>query len=189
MKRIAILASGNGSNAQRITEYLREEQLAEIGCIISNRREAFVLQRAARLGVHAALFPSSAFRHGEEVLAFLREMRIDFIALAGFLLLVPENILQAYARRIVNVHPALLPDYGGKGMYGMRVHEAVIAAGEAWSGITIHHVSPAYDEGQVIFQARCSVESHDSPESLAEKVHLLEYAHYPRVIGELLSTL
>lgn len=185
VKRLAILASGSGSNAQRITEYFRERNTAEIGCILTNRKDAFVLQRAASLGVHAAIFPASAFREGKDVLAFLREMRIDLIVLAGFLLLVPENILEAYRGRIVNIHPALLPQFGGKGMYGMRVHEAVIASGNIRSGITIHHVSEAYDEGDIIFQAECEVLPDDSPESLADRIHQLEYTHYPRVIEEM----
>lgn len=189
VKRIAILASGNGSNAQRITEYLREHNSAEVGCIITNRKDAFVLERAARLGVHSAIFPSTAFREGKEVLAFLEEMRIDFVVLAGFLLLIPECILTAYRGRILNIHPALLPGYGGKGMYGMRVHEAVIAAGETRSGITVHHVSSAYDEGTIIFRAECSVDPGDKPEDLAAKVHQLEYEHYPRVIEEMILAL
>jgi len=186
VERIAILASGNGSNAQRLTEYFREAGTAEVACIISNRKDAGVLQRAHSLGVHAALFPNEAFREGDGVLAFLTEMRIGFVVLAGFLLLVPECILEAYEGRIVNIHPALLPQYGGRGMYGARVHEAVISAGERYSGITIHHVNRHYDEGAIIFQARCEVSADDTAESLARKVHALEYAHYPRVVEQLL---
>lgn len=184
---MAVLASGSGTNAENIALFFKDRDSAEVSVIITNRKDAYVLERARKLGVHSAVFPRTAFADGDEVLAFLEQMQIDFIILAGFLLLIPEKLLKAYRGRIVNIHPALLPAYGGKGMYGMRVHQEVIANGEKESGISIHHVNPVYDEGEIIFQAKCPVEPKDTPESLAAKIHHLEYEHYPRVIEQLIQ--
>ena len=186
VKRIAIWASGSGTNAERLTTYFADKADVEVAVILSNRKEAYVLERARRLGVHAALFPNAAFRQGNELLAFHQQMQIDYIVLAGFLLKVPDPIVSAYQGKIVNIHPALLPAYGGKGMYGMHVHKAVIAGGETSSGITIHLVNQHYDEGEILFQASCPVLPSDRPESLAERIHQLEHRHYPLIVEKLI---
>ncbi|MCX6246065.1 MAG: phosphoribosylglycinamide formyltransferase [Bacteroidetes bacterium] len=187
MIRIAILASGSGTNARRITEYFREHDSGiSVGLILSNNPGAFVLERAKNLGVPTIVFSRSEFYETEKILELLRDNGIDALILAGFLWLVPAYLLKAYPGRILNIHPALLPKYGGKGMYGMKVHEAVIAAGEKESGISIHLVNEKYDDGNIIFQSCCPVEPGDTPETLAQRIHLLEYEHYPRVIGQYL---
>jgi len=154
---------------------------------LSNRPDAFVLKRAQSHDIETIVFHREQLYETGEVLTALEKRNIDFIVLAGFLWLIPPSLLETYEGRIVNIHPALLPRYGGKGMYGRRVHEAVIASGDEESGISVHFVNPGYDEGDVIFQARCRVEPEDTPESLAEKIHALEYAHYPAVVEELLK--
>jgi phosphoribosylglycinamide formyltransferase-1 len=184
LPRIAVFASGNGSNAQRIAEYAAETGEFEVVLICSNNPEAFVLQRAAALGIPALCFDRKQFSETFEVLGTLQQSRVDFIVLAGFLWLVPGYLIKAYPGRIINIHPALLPKYGGKGMYGERVHGAVIASGDSISGITIHLVNERYDEGDIIFQAACPVEPGDTPGSLAERIHKLEHEHYPVVIGK-----
>ena len=186
-RRIAIFASGNGSNFQRIVEYFAGNADVEVAALYSNRMVAFAIGRAAKLGISTVVFDRERFYHTSDILNDLQRRSIDWIVLAGFLWLVPDDILQAYDGRILNIHPALLPKYGGKGMYGMRVHEAVVAAGDTESGITIHLVNEHYDEGQVVFQARCPVLPDDTAEDVAQKIHELEYAHFPRVIAELLS--
>ena len=187
MKKIAIFASGNGSNAERITRYFNQNKAAEVCLILTNNPQAGVLARAQNLAVPTFVFNRNEFLHSEKVLEILLEKEIDLLVLAGFLWLVPANLLKAFHNRIINVHPALLPKYGGKGMYGMHVHEAVIRSGDPKSGITIHFVNEKYDEGQIIFQAEVDVEPSDSPESLAFKIHELEYAHFPVVIEEVLG--
>ena len=187
MPRIAIFASGNGSNAQRIIEYFRGHPSITINLVLSNKPDARVLIRAEKLGVPVMVFNRATFYETNRILEFLRANNIEFLILAGFLWLVPRNILSVFAGRIINIHPALLPKYGGKGMYGMKVHEAVIAAGDAESGITIHWVDENYDEGKIIFQARCVVSKQDTSESLAEKVHQLEYQYFPEVIEKTLT--
>jgi len=185
--RIAIFASGSGSNAQRITEYFAGTGLLEVSAMYCNNPNAFVLERARLLGIPAVLFDRNMFYNEISVLEDLQSREIDWIVLAGFLWLIPDYIIKAFPQRIINIHPALLPSYGGKGMYGMKVHKSVIASGEKESGITIHFVNEAYDEGNVVFQARCSIQHGDSPEMLAAKIHELEYEHFPRVIKELVS--
>jgi phosphoribosylglycinamide formyltransferase 1 len=185
--RIAIFASGSGSNAQRISEFFTGSGLLEISVIYCNNPEAYVLERASLLGIPAVVFDRSTFYNSTSVLDDLKNRDIDWIVLAGFLWLIPAYILKAYPGRIVNIHPALLPAYGGKGMYGMKVHQAVIAAGDAESGITIHYVNEHYDEGNIIFQARCTVNKGDTSEMLAAKIHELEYKHFPVVIGKLVA--
>ncbi len=187
MPQIAIFASGNGSNAQRIIEYFAGHPTISICLVLCNNPDAHVLVRAEKLGVPAMVFDRSSFYKSSLVCETLTEHRIDFIILAGFLWLIPQNILSAYPGRIINIHPALLPKYGGKGMYGMKVHEAVIAAGDPESGITIHHVDAHYDEGRIIFQAKCIVSEKDTPESLAGKVHQLEYRYFAEVIEEIVT--
>lgn len=186
-KRIAIFASGNGSNAQRIADYFRERGGVEITAIYCNKPGAFVLERAKSLEIPSVLFDRNTFYNTDDVLQDLESRQAEWIILAGFLWLIPLNILEKYAGRIINIHPALLPKYGGKGMYGTKVHEAVVAAGESESGITIHLVNEHYDEGQVLFQAVCHLEPGETPDSLAAKIHALEYAHFPVVIEKILN--
>ena len=154
---------------------------------MSNRPDAYVIERARSFDVETIVFNREQLYQTGEVLASLKQRKIDFIVLAGFLWLIPAPLLEAYEGKIVNIHPALLPRYGGKGMYGKRVHEAVIASGDRESGISIHHVNPRYDEGNIIFQARCPVKPGDTPDTLAERIHKLEYEHYPRVVESLLQ--
>ncbi len=186
MKNIAIFASGNGTNAERIILYFQHVENVNVSIVLSNKPDAGVLDRARKLGVKTFVFDRHTFRQTDEIVTLLQSHKIDLVVLAGFLWLVPQNILAAYRDRIINIHPALLPKYGGKGMYGHHVHEAVIQAGEEYSGITIHYVNEKYDKGQIIFQKTVDVSPEDTPESLAEKIHKLEYEHYPRIIGEML---
>jgi phosphoribosylglycinamide formyltransferase-1 len=185
--RIAVFASGNGSNAQRIAEYFAGPGMPEIAAIYSNNPDAYVLERAKLLGIPSVLFNRETFYTKTSVLEDLKNKDIDWIVLAGFLWLIPNYILNAFPQRIINIHPALLPAYGGKGMYGMKVHEAVISAGDRQSGITIHQVNEHYDEGDIIFQATCQVQPGDTAEKLAAKIHELEYEHFPRVIEKILK--
>ena len=185
--RLAILGSGNGTNAQQITEYFASRSDVEIACIIYNVRDAYIAQRARNLGVEARYFGRADFYESGAVLDYLRQKGVDWVILAGFLWLVPQPILDAFPQRVINIHPALLPKYGGKGMYGHHVHEAVVAAGEHESGITIHIVDNHYDRGTILFQARCTVAPDDTPDTLAAKIHLLEKEHFPRVIDETIN--
>lgn len=182
MISIGILASGSGSNAEKIVEHFEGSPLARVVLIASDNPEAGVLERARRHGVPTAVFSRAEFAAGDAPLAALREAGVDYLVLAGFLRLVPLNIIEEFAGRIVNIHPALLPAYGGRGMYGARVHEAVIAAGERESGITIHRVNGRYDDGAIIAQFRCPVSAGDTPETLAARIHALEHCHFPEVI-------
>lgn len=186
MTKIAIFASGSGSNAQAIAKHFSDTPMARVRLILTDNPNAYVLARAKVLGIPSYTFSVEELVNGT-VLSMLRDYKIDFIVLAGFLKLVPGTIIEAFPQRVVNIHPALLPKYGGKGMYGHRVHKAVIEAGESESGITIHYVNDRYDEGDVIFQTRCPVLPNDTPESLAQRVHNLEHEHYPRVVEGLLS--
>ena len=189
MKRIAIFASGSGSNAENIANYFKGSDYAQVSFIIANNPNAFVLERAKRLGIESAVVTKAEFVEADGVIAMLRERNIDFVVLAGFLLLVPAKLIQAFPGRIVNIHPALLPKHGGKGMYGDRVHKAVVECGDAESGITIHLIDEHYDKGTTFFQAKCEVLPTDTPDDVAAKVHALEYEHFPRVIEEILDTL
>lgn len=182
MIRIAIFASGSGSNAEEITRYFSNVEDVAVSLILTNNPNAYVIERAEKLGVPSFIFSKKELAETDIVVNKLKEYRIDFIVLAGFLLLVPGNLVEAFPNRIVNIHPALLPKYGGKGMYGDKVHHAVRNAGDVESGITIHFVNSKYDEGQIIFQATCPVTEKDTPETIAQKVHRLEYQHYPQVI-------
>lgn len=186
-KNIAIFASGSGTNAENIIRYFQENDLIRVALVLSNRSDAYVLERAHRLQVPSEVFLKEDWVSGEQILALLHEYHIDFIVLAGFLVRVPERLLHAYPDKIINIHPALLPKFGGKGMYGDRVHEAVVAAGEKESGITIHYINEHYDEGNTIFQATCPVLSTDSPDDVAKKVHALEYEHFPQIIEQVLN--
>jgi phosphoribosylglycinamide formyltransferase-1 len=189
MRNIAIFASGSGTNAENIIKYFSTGNSAKVTLVLSNRREAFVLNRAAALGVKTIFFDRIDLYKKDTVLDCLLDNKIDFIVLAGFLWLIPEKILDTYGRRIVNIHPALLPSYGGKGMYGEKIHEAVIANGDRESGITIHYVNRFYDEGDIIFQARCKIEPGETADTLAKKIHTLEYKHFPEVIEKLVAAL
>ena len=180
--KIALFASGSGSNAENIIEYFSGSEQIIFPLIVSNKADAYVHERARRLGVASFTFSAAEFREGSAIIQLLQVHEIDFIVLAGFLLKIPEAILKAYPNKIINIHPALLPKFGGKGMYGHHVHEAVVAAGECESGITIHYVNENYDEGAIIFQARCEVTPDDTPEMVAEKVHQLEYKYFPETI-------
>lgn len=186
-KNIVIFASGTGTNAENIIRYFQKKESATIKLVLSNKKEAQVLERAKRLNVPCRYIPKNDWEKGEEILSLLQSNEIDLIVLAGFLLKVPDSLLEAYPRRIVNIHPALLPKYGGKGMYGNRVHEAVAAAEETETGITIHYINKEYDKGEIISQVTCPIQPDDTPEEIASKVHTLEYEHYPQVIESLLS--
>jgi len=183
---IALLASGSGSNAENIVAHFKDNDKFKVSLIVSNKKDAFVLQRADRLGIESKTFSKDDFGSMDCVLNFLKEKKIDFIVLAGFLLKVPQNLIEVYPNRIVNIHPALLPKFGGKGMYGDNVHKAVIESGEKESGITIHYINENYDEGAIIFQAKCPVSPTDSYEDVANKVHALEYEHFPAIIETVL---
>lgn len=187
MKRIAIFASGSGTNAQQIAEYFKSRPDVEITLILSNNPEAGVISRAARYHIPVVLFENGAFYKSDRILQLLLNQSIDLVVLAGFMKLIPADLVTAFSGRMVNIHPALLPKYGGKGMYGSFVHEAVIAEGERESGITIHLVNEHYDEGNILFQASCPVYENDSPEDLANRIHTLEHEHYPIIIDKLLN--
>ena len=186
MKKIAILASGEGTNAERIIRYFTGHPTVKVAVIITNKAEAGVIRRAKNLQVPVEFLTASAFKEGKAT-KMLRLYETDFVVLAGFLLRVPDDMLEAYPNRIVNIHPSLLPKFGGKGMYGSKVHEAVLAAGETESGITIHYINEHYDEGAIILQVQCPVMEGDTPDTLANRVHQLEYDHYPKVIEQLLA--
>lgn len=187
MKRLALFASGSGSNAEKIASYFSDHADVDISLILSNNPGAGVIERARRLHIPVLLFDRSTFYNTERISTLLQQQQIDLIVLAGFMWLIPATLVRAFPGRIINIHPALLPKFGGKGMYGHHVHEAVVAAGESESGITIHFVNEHYDEGQIIFQARCPVSPTDTPDAVAEKIHALEYAHYPRLVEEILA--
>jgi len=181
-KKIALFASGSGSNAENIVNYFKDNSDFEFPLIISNKKDAFIHERAKKMQIPSYTFPKEDFLTGEKILELLNNQKIDCIVLAGFLLKIPECLINAFPNKIINIHPALLPKFGGKGMYGSHVHEAVAEAGEKESGITIHYVNNNYDEGNIIFQAKCPVFATDTPNMIAEKVHLLEYEHFPKVI-------
>ncbi len=186
MKNIAIFASGSGTNAENIIQYFKNHRAARVGLLLSNKKEAYAIVRAANHGVPTQVFSREEFYETGRVVQRLKESDIDLIVLAGFLWLVPENLIKAFPDRIINIHPALLPAYGGKGMFGSRVHQAVLEAGEKKSGITIHYVNPRYDEGNIIFQTTCAIDPDDDVDSLAQKIHELEYEYFPKVIENLI---
>jgi phosphoribosylglycinamide formyltransferase 1 len=184
MINIAIFASGNGSNAGRIMGHFHLHPRIRVALILSDHAEAFVLKRAEKANIPAKLFTRKELHEGTVVNGYLKQHQIDFIVLAGFLLKVPVQMIRNYENRMVNIHPALLPAYGGKGMYGMHVHREVIRNRDNESGITIHFINERYDEGKIIFQKRCNIDEMDTPESLAEKIHVLEHLYFPQVIEE-----
>lgn len=185
--RIAIFASGSGTNAEEILKRFQRHPSIEVVLLLSNNPQAYALERARKFGVPSKVFTRTIFRESKEVLSWLQEKKVTHLVLAGFMWLVPDYLIQAFPEKIINIHPALLPKFGGKGMYGMHVHEAVKVAGEKETGITIHEVNAQYDEGKILFQAVCKVNETDTPDQIAQRVHQLEYAHYPRVIEEWVS--
>jgi phosphoribosylglycinamide formyltransferase 1 len=180
--RIAIFASGSGTNAEAIIKYFEGHNFIEVVMLLSNNPSAYALERAKNFRIKSTVFTRSQFQESNDVLHQLGDHEITHIVLAGFLWRVPQNLIDAFPSRIINIHPALLPKYGGKGMYGARVHEAVRAANEPETGITIHVVDEHYDNGDILFQARCEINSEDTPETIAQKVHHLEHLHYPTQI-------
>ena len=187
MKNVAIFASGSGTNAENIARYFSKSETVKVAVVLSYNKDVGVHARVNNLGIPSFVFSRDEFVEGTPILAKLAEYQIDLIVLAGFMNKISDALLTAYPGKIINIHPALLPKHGGKGMYGMHVHEAVVAAGEKESGITIHYINENYDEGDIIFQAKCEVLPADTPEEVATKVHALEYAHYPHVIDDLLK--
>ncbi|MGB7786833.1 MAG: phosphoribosylglycinamide formyltransferase [Salinimicrobium sp.] len=185
-KKIVIFASGNGSNAENIIKYFQNNGKAEVAAVFSNVRTAKVLRRAHELDVKALHFDRDALYETNEIFNLLKDMQPDLIVLAGFLWIFPEKILKRYPNKVINIHPALLPKYGGKGMYGMNVHREVLKQKEPETGISIHFVNSKYDEGELIFQKTVPVAASDSAEDIAEKIHALEHEHYPKVIEKLL---
>lgn len=188
-KRMAVFVSGGGTNCENLIKYFSNRPDVEIPLVVSNRADAFALVRAERLGVETTVVTKSQLSEPDHVLPLLRGYAIDMIVLAGFLPLIPEYLIEAYPRRIVNLHPALLPKFGGKGMWGHHVHEAVKAAGESETGMTVHYVSPVCDGGDIIAQFSVALSPDDSVDTIAEKEHELELDHFPAVIDKLLSEL
>ncbi|MBF9251752.1 phosphoribosylglycinamide formyltransferase [Pontibacter sp. 172403-2] len=186
-KNIVIFASGSGSNAQRLLEHFEHHPEIRVAALFSNNPNAHALKRAETYHVPALLFSRDDFYNSDKVLQQVQAFEPDLIVLAGFLWLVPKNMLQAFPDKIINIHPALLPNYGGKGMHGRHVHSAVVQAGDQESGITIHRINEAYDEGEFILQARCPVLPTDTPEELAARVLQLEHRHLPLVVEQLLT--
>jgi phosphoribosylglycinamide formyltransferase 1 len=182
--RIALFASGSGTNAQNIIEYFSENESVVIDSLWTNNPDAYALERAKKFGIRTFVFSREEFRKTNKVVEELQKRKVNLIVLAGFLWLIPANLIQNF--RIINIHPALLPKYGGKGMYGMKVHEAVVENKDSESGISIHFVNEKYDEGEIIFQAKCAVSPNDLPEDVANNVHQLEYKYFPEVIEKIL---
>lgn len=184
---LAIFASGAGSNAEKIIRHFQTSAHINIQLILCNKKDAGVFQVGRDNHIESILINKEDFFHSDKYIALLKDAHIDLIILAGFLWKVPVNLIQAFPERIINIHPALLPNFGGKGMYGNFVHEAVIAAGEKTSGITIHLVDEEYDHGKHLFQARCTVDEADTPDTLAQKIHQLEHRHFPVTIEKYIS--
>lgn len=187
MKRIVIFASGSGSNAENLIKFFQDSDHASVIQIFCNNQHAKVLDRAKRLGVSALSFNRVAFTKTDDVLDILKATEPDLIVLAGFLWKFPEHILKCFENKVINIHPALLPKYGGKGMYGMNVHNAIIQNNESETGITIHYVNENYDEGAIIFQVTCQVSKQDTAEDVAAKIHKLEMEYFPKVVEQLLN--
>lgn len=188
-KRIAIFASGSGSNTQKILEHFKDHELAEVSLILSNNPDAYVLQRADNFETPTHVFDRNEFYKTDAIVKLLKSLEIDLIVLAGFLWLVPQNLLSAFPGRIINIHPALLPAYGGKGMYGDHVHLAILEAKESESGITIHYVNDKFDDGEIIYQAKYKIEPEDTIESIKFKGQQLEHLHFPRIIEHIVKEL
>lgn len=186
MKRIVLFASGSGSNVENIANFFKDNPKVTISAVLTNKRDAKVLERCDRLKINALYFNRTAFLESDCVLDILKAMNPDLIVLAGFLWKIPDSLIFHFSDKIINIHPALLPKYGGKGMYGMKVHETIVQNKETETGITIHYVNQNYDEGAIIHQAKTVVTPSDTAESIAQKVHALEYEHFPKIIDSLL---
>lgn len=186
MKNLAIFVSGSGTNCENIIRYFANHDEISVSLVVSNRADAFALVRAERLNIPTAIVPKADFQNEEKVLDLLKKYDVDFIVLAGFLLKIPPYLIDAYPRRMLNLHPALLPKFGGKGMWGHHVHEAVKAAGETETGMTVHYVTPVCDGGEIIAQFRTSLSPDDTVDDIAEKEHQLEMAHFPQVVEQVL---
>lgn len=184
MKKLALFASGEGTNVQQITDYFLNNNQIKVDCIIVNKLHIHVIDRAGKLGLPWFYFNKNDFYNTDKVLDLLKNRDVDYLILAGFLWLIPQNLLQNFEYKILNIHPALLPKYGGKGMYGHHVHQAVVENKEKESGITIHYVNEHYDAGDIIFQAKCKVDEKDTIDDVAAKIHLLEKKYYPKVIEQ-----
>jgi len=184
MKKLAIFASGTGSNAKKLIDYFSGNKEISVALLLSNRNDAGALEVANSAGIPTLIFTKEEFYNSSKILDRLVSDKVDFIVLAGFLLKIPDNILKTYENKIINIHPALLPDFGGKGMYGLNVHKAVIESGKKESGITIHLVNEHYDEGKILFQAKCSLLENDTPELLAARVQELEHNYFPKVVEQ-----
>lgn len=187
MKKIALFASGSGSNVENIYNHFSNNENVEISLVLTNNPSAFVLKRTEKLGIDAHVFTRDSFYQSDEISQLLLDRSIDLIVLAGFLWLIPPHLVAAFPNKIINIHPALLPKFGGKGMYGSHVHEAVVANQESETGITIHYVNEKYDDGAIIFQAKTPVSKTDTPDTVANNIHQLEYLHFPLIIEQLLS--
>ena len=187
MINLAIFASGSGTNAENICKYFQNYPDIKIKFILTNNPTAGVIIRSRRLNVESVVFNRDTFYKTNDIISLLKSNKIDLIILSGFLWLIPENLINEFPDRIINIHPALLPKYGGKGMYGMNVHNAVINNNEKESGITIHLVNEIYDKGEILFQTKCDILNTDSPETLAHKIHLLEYEYFPKVISNFIT--
>lgn len=188
MQKIAIFASGSGSNAEQIATYFANSTTVEIALILSNNPQAGVIARARQLHIPVVLFDKKTFYNTSKITQILQNEQINLIVLAGFMMLIPEALVRAFPNKIINIHPALLPKFGGQGMYGHFVHEAVVAAQESESGVTIHFVNEHYDEGAIIFQATCPILPADTPADVAQKVQALEHKHYPAIIAKILNS-
>lgn len=186
-KKIAIFASGSGSNAEKIFQYFENDEAVQVALVFTNNPNAGVIERSKKFRIPTIIFDRKKFYESSDIVQKLKQEQIDLIVLAGFLWLLPKNLIESFPARIINIHPALLPKYGGKGMYGLNVHKAVLDAKEKESGITIHYIDDKYDEGEVILQQKCLVSEHDTAEDLAKKVLALEHEFFPKVIDEILK--
>ena len=187
--QLAVFISGSGSNAEEIFSYFQIHPSIKVALVLSNNPDAYGLERAKKFSIPSKVFSRAQFRESEEVLHWLKEKEVTHLVLAGFLWLMPQNLIKAFPHRIINIHPALLPKFGGKGMYGIKVHEAVKNSGDAQTGITVHEVNEIYDEGKILFQATCMVDKADTPQQIAKKIQQLEHGFYPRVIEQWVSGL
>lgn len=188
MKKIVVFASGSGSNAENIVNYFRDKEV-KVLMFLTNNPNAGVIERGRRLGIPTLVFDKKTFSKTNDIVNILKNLEVDFIVLGGFLWMIPENLISSFDSKIVNIHPSLLPKYGGKGMWGHFVHEAVLQNNESESGISIHLVNEHYDEGEMVFQAKCTIDENETPESLAAKVQELEAMHFPKIIENLLYPL
>ena len=186
-KRIAIFASGSGSNAQKLMEYFKNHQEAEVVIVLTNNPEAYVIQRADNFEIPTHIFDKYEFIETNDIVNLLKNLQIDLIVLAGFLWLIPNNLLEEFPNQIINIHPALLPKFGGKGMYGDRIHRTILEAGEVENGITIHFVNEKFDEGEIIYQSRFKIGKNDTLETIKFKGQQLEHLHYPRIVENLIQ--